>query len=770
MLDPKVSAYMFKKCRNMGRLLKRALPFWLGRKDLNSDSEHDDQMLNHQHQHQHQHATIMRLGPPAEVDTSSICFWLMILVGFTVFIEWGLHLLHHRLGERTSPGNQMIHKVKEELMLMGLLSFCVTMVDEVIDIDHKNKLSFEWAHTLLFISALVLVLLAVALIAIANSVYHRMHAMENADTRLLVTLAKQGSFANKHYRISHTEVNLHRAAQFQATRHAFLSEHQLPIVGFDFPEYLHRNLNYMVLEILEVSPKSWGIVAFISMLNFSRSFWLTESFPYFFALHTGGQELAAFAAVGWLLLGAQRIQLLKARRAYQILISNAIGESENANRRSSSIIGPDGSLTKALQMLQVDIDGIALSDDDGDDDRNTIKSDDSNEGSEKKNQKRSPLMKPVCDGISAGNRATRTSAKWLVTGVWCDQSSSSPKVHHAADAFVERISTLLFIGCLYTAMFLMRYARMILDLFLDRDHQHGHTDDKSVSAVGATFLGVAAILPLLLASLTLHELVDRTSFVLALTNVHKGSESYNEIDSVLDLTYTRGVEVREFRTTFLRAFKKRLKHRGDLYSIFQEFTEGALRARRETNESLSSSNHFSTDLEKRGSQKENERQMHWGKGNMGARNNEIGSHIKGMFTLEIRLVLKRAMTTFHKMENLLIRLSTGPPSEDMEKEGLQVLLETIYPYRLPPERHERLWKHLNTDLQGGVSYDEFEYFMRDIPIQKRGRADCCGRNDALLRIDKATPNESASEHKAAVHQRREERRSAFFFWKHEKID
>lgn len=205
------------------------------------------------------HASIMKLGPPSEVDTPSICFWFVVLVGFTVFTERSLHALQHRLGKRSSPGNQMMYKVKDELMLMGLLSFCLNIVGEAVEIEHKDKLPFEWAHTLLFMSALVLVLLAVALICIAHAVYRQMHAMENTDTRHLLQLARSGQLMSRagHRRVWRQQqqqqqqhwVDLRRAAQFQATRRAFLREHHLPLVGFDFPEYLHRNINYVVLEV-----------------------------------------------------------------------------------------------------------------------------------------------------------------------------------------------------------------------------------------------------------------------------------------------------------------------------------------------------------------------------------------------------------------------------------------------------------------------------------------------------------------------------------------
>ena len=111
------------------------------------------------------------------------------------------------------------------------------------------------------------------------------------------------------------------------------------------------------------------------------------------------------------------------------------------------------------------------------------------------------------------------------------------------------------------------------------------TASTMAAATGARPIAAGAVLPLLLACTTLHELVDRTSFLLALTNVHKGgSHSYDEIDTVLELTYTSGVEVRHFRATFLRCFRKQLRCRGDLRRIFDRYTEEKLLVRRDREE------------------------------------------------------------------------------------------------------------------------------------------------------------------------------------------
>jgi hypothetical protein len=124
-------------------------------------------------------------------------------------------------------------------MLMGCISFIITMFQEFVPIAHPilvcyggkgnmvilyhangcqtpalstaitcqpfgphhhthalphHQLCFEFAHTLLFISALCLVLMAFGLLNIANSVYKHMRAMDKADTGHLLKSAEMNDF------------------------------------------------------------------------------------------------------------------------------------------------------------------------------------------------------------------------------------------------------------------------------------------------------------------------------------------------------------------------------------------------------------------------------------------------------------------------------------------------------------------------------------------------------------------------------------------------
>ena len=257
-----------------------------------------------------------------------------------------------------------------------------------------------------------------------------------------------------------------------------------------------------------------------------------------------------------------------------------------------------------------------------------------------------------------------------------------------------RISTLLFIGSLYTAMLLMRYAHMALELYGQGfghggGGQHhgggGGSGNGSASWLGckarhsyaALLLAAGAVLPLLLACTTLHELVDRTSFLLALTNVHKGgSHSYDEIDTVLELTYTSGVEVRHFRATFLRCFRKQLRCRGDLRRIFDRYTEEKLLVRRDREEEEAARQREHQQEDKRHqihSTSSSHRQGEYEKG--GGRGGGRGG--SGLFRALLRSCegwLRRfLLAPARRATKQIMRCYVCPPSRDMEKDGLRVL-------------------------------------------------------------------------------------------------
>ena len=74
------------------------------------------------HAHDSSHATVFTMG--THVWVFFVCLLLIACVVFTILIEKLLHFLHH-VPESYKP---VVHKVQEEFMIMGVISFFVVIV------------------------------------------------------------------------------------------------------------------------------------------------------------------------------------------------------------------------------------------------------------------------------------------------------------------------------------------------------------------------------------------------------------------------------------------------------------------------------------------------------------------------------------------------------------------------------------------------------------------------------------------------------------------
>jgi hypothetical protein len=93
----------------------------------------------------------------AGVDFSWVGLMMIGIIIFTVAFELLTDLLEYKLaGQATYL--EMVHKVYTELMILGFLSFALSMIVEFgAELDHTMLMSFEWAHMLIFTVAILYV-------------------------------------------------------------------------------------------------------------------------------------------------------------------------------------------------------------------------------------------------------------------------------------------------------------------------------------------------------------------------------------------------------------------------------------------------------------------------------------------------------------------------------------------------------------------------------------------------------------------------------------
>lgn len=580
----------------------------------------------HHAEHHGEHHSLLSLGQPSEIHTFAISVWLIALVLFTIFFELFLRSVEMRLGPRTSPGNHMLSKVKDELMLMGVLSFGLTMFEQAVEVSHEFKLAFEWAHTLLFLAAVVLVFLAMFLLFVVEKLSRSLHAMENTKIQDLSSLVR--SISPGHVEVSHTKVCAKRAGQFHAIRHEFLMQHNLPH-SFDFTLYVHDILADVVVEFLEIHPESWGVVIFLAAANAVR-----VSVGSGMALYSAQAEMAAFASFGWLLLVFTQVVLSHARQRFSKMLKRFnVHDSEqlstkladaHARQQAALAAGSDfakerakhhhkkklahgktvGKLRRHQAKAALHRQHTRLAHDSSDIFSPTALASEPHSTQAKPALHRQHTR--LADDSSEVFSTTAFSSKPHSTRAnQHDNVHADGAEHH--DELAERaFSSLLLLVSLYVAAFFLRYVNL-------------------ASALGGT-QGVAfvlsAVLPVSIAAFVIHEVIDLTSFEIAVSHFDE-----HVSERVLEISYRTMQDAIDFRSQFIDWFKETqgaTRNTAVLHRVFHSYCDGA----------------------------------------------------------------------------------TG----EISPNGLARLLHDIYGH-VPAERQERLWRELNYDFAGGISFQEFKSFL-----------------------------------------------------------
>ena len=251
-------------------------------------------------EHHHHHASLFELGPPRAVDGRPICLWLGGLVVFTTAFELFEHKLHHAADETRRV---IVEKVKGELTLMGFLGFALSMAEQLVDIPHEAKLSFEFAHTLLFFMALTSFGVCVGLLAGADAIKRRVHEVEGLDLDAICAgpfhEATQRGLPLRDWR---------NVARFIGLRRRFLSVEKLPL-SVDFAAYFADATYEYVIELLE-APLCFKA----TLVAFCAAAAAAPVLPAVAGSLAARDEVRAYVAAAWAVLGAQAVVDASGRR------------------------------------------------------------------------------------------------------------------------------------------------------------------------------------------------------------------------------------------------------------------------------------------------------------------------------------------------------------------------------------------------------------------------------------------------------------------------
>ena len=83
---------------------------------------------------------------------------LIALIGVSIIFELGLG----HMNELPPQYEPIVDKIKDEFLLMGAVSFCITVIQAVAPIGHRELMTFEYAHLLVFFATIALSLKGLA--------------------------------------------------------------------------------------------------------------------------------------------------------------------------------------------------------------------------------------------------------------------------------------------------------------------------------------------------------------------------------------------------------------------------------------------------------------------------------------------------------------------------------------------------------------------------------------------------------------------------------
>ena len=114
--------------------------------------------------------SVFGLGALLDVEYTTICF--IGLICFTIMFE----LLDEHMNEvlEGSIYFEMMQKIYKELTILGFISFGVFMAINTNSVEHgKALLAFEFAHIVIFFSAMFFILQSIAMMFLSKSLKKR---------------------------------------------------------------------------------------------------------------------------------------------------------------------------------------------------------------------------------------------------------------------------------------------------------------------------------------------------------------------------------------------------------------------------------------------------------------------------------------------------------------------------------------------------------------------------------------------------------------------
>jgi hypothetical protein len=206
-----------------------------------------------------------------DFQVSSIAYTMVGLIVFTIVFEKIVHTMKHKASPY-SHYKEMLEKILAELTILGFLSFTLTILIQSGVLPHNEiLLSFEFSHILIFFVACLLVIQGVNL-AITSTSIKKKWASAKAMDRAQIAANYEKKMGGCLFFLSDDYEN----AQWWLLRKLFMqgqaaSETGAKVLriekesGFDFGMYLETNLNFLVVDFVEIEDFTWAFLAAVGI-------------------------------------------------------------------------------------------------------------------------------------------------------------------------------------------------------------------------------------------------------------------------------------------------------------------------------------------------------------------------------------------------------------------------------------------------------------------------------------------------------------------------
>jgi hypothetical protein len=235
-------------------------------------------------------------GVVRELDFQVTFYCFTLVVAFVILAEYVLGTVEYFM-EGSRLYSKMLKMIYKELMIMGMLTFCVMMYESTPE-DKEDVIAEEWlaavdfSQVYLFFVTFFFVMHAFYLMiksATAASEYRLLFSESTTTVIENLKAAKQSCWGSFLFSLKLLPIsNARYHAEFSMIQALFMRLYRLP-ENLDFPYYLSGCFDRFALAIINRSMFTWIVLLFLVVCNYVRiRYNLTEEM---FAV--------VFDAVGW---------------------------------------------------------------------------------------------------------------------------------------------------------------------------------------------------------------------------------------------------------------------------------------------------------------------------------------------------------------------------------------------------------------------------------------------------------------------------------------